>query len=121
MKLLKFSSLMASVILLSSCVIAVNTDEWEDRDGWYSKQKNNAQKIEQLELGKSEASIRSDLGAPDFNESFLRGEESYVVLYYRTRHIDGDGVTSKDETTPLVFVQGSLVGWGDSAIENASK
>jgi len=27
----------------------------------------------------------------------------------------GDGITTKDECTPLVFRNGNLVGWGDSA------
>jgi len=30
------------------------------------------------------------------------------------------GRTTKDETTPLVFVDGELVGWGESAIEYAT-
>ena len=103
---------------LSGCVIAVNTDGFEDGN-WYSRQARNAKKIESLEIGKSEISVRDEFGDPDFVESFLRENDSYVVLFYRTRHIEHDGVTTRDETTPLVFVDGSLVGWGDSAIDYA--
>ena len=115
------NTILLPVILalsLSGCVIAVNTDDFED-ENWYSRQARNAKKIERLEIGKSEVSVRDEFGNPDFVESFLRENESYLVLFYRTKHIDHDGVTTRDETTPLVFVDGSLVGWGDSAIEYA--
>jgi hypothetical protein len=42
------------------------------------------------------------------------------VLLYRTRLVREDGRTTRDETTPLVFVDGELVGWGESAVENAT-
>jgi hypothetical protein len=122
MKLLNMTLLLSSIFLLPGCVIAVNTDDWEDHaDGWYSKQRKNARHIDHLELGKSDEAVRSELGEPNFTESFMRGEDTYLVLYYRTRHMEGDGRTTKDETTPLVFVDGSLVGWGESAIENAAR
>jgi hypothetical protein len=39
------------------------------------------------------------------------------VLFYRTHRRDGDGVTTKDECTPLVFKNGLLIGWGDAAYQ----
>jgi len=51
----------------------------------------------------------------DFNELFEKQDGTYRVLYYRTQKTMGDGITTKDECTPLVFRNGELVGWGDSA------
>ena len=42
------------------------------------------------------------------------------VLFFRTRHRHSDGETTPDETTPLVFVDGELVGWGAAAYEDAT-
>ena len=115
MRLLTFISLL----ILGGCVISVNTDDWEDSDSWKSRQNKNERVINRLEMGESLEDIRGELGRPDFKESFLRGGQTYTVLYYRTRHVDSDGETTRDETTPLVFVDGELVGWGDSAVEHA--
>mgnify|MGYP002635278663 CR=1 FL=1 len=111
---------LLSITLLTSCVIAVNTDDYQDRDAWHTRQSSNAEKIEHLEIGKSYLSTLDELGEPNFTESFLRGAATYQILFYRTRHVQHDGVTSKDETTPLVFIDNRLVGWGDSAIEHAT-
>ncbi len=117
--LLRLTALILIVTSLQGCVIAVNTDDWED-ESWFSRQNRNAEVIEDLRLGVTETEVREELGEPDFVESFRRGEETYRVLFYRTRHHEHDGVTTKDETTPLVFVENELVGWGDSAIKNAT-
>jgi len=39
-------------------------------------------------------------------------------LFYRTRRTEADGETSRDETTPLVFKNNELVGWGLKVYEN---
>jgi hypothetical protein len=38
------------------------------------------------------------------------------VLYYRTRRVDDDGITTKNECTPLVFINNELVGWGELSL-----
>ena len=68
---------------------------------------------------RASSSVVADLGDPDFTDAFARGDSEYVVLRYRTQRVKGDGITTRDETTPLVFVDGNLVGWGESAIEHA--
>ncbi len=107
--------LVLGTIFLTGCVIAVNTDDWEQSD-WYKQQSRNADRIEALTLGDPEAEIVAFLGDADFVESFVRGEKEYRVLHYRTHHVKHDGITTRDETTPVVFQDGILVGWGESAI-----
>ncbi len=109
---------LVTTLWLTGCVIAVNTEDWEDGN-WHHRQEKNSQRIEHLELGKTEDTVRDELGNPDFTESFLREGDTYTVLFYRTQHVRSDGVTTKDETTPLVFVDDRLVGWGENAVEYA--
>jgi hypothetical protein len=60
------------------------------------------------------------MGIADFNESYSKDDDTYQVLYYRTQRINGDGVTTKDECTPLVFKNSILVGWGERAYNTIS-
>jgi hypothetical protein len=108
-------------ITLTGCVIAVNTRDMEDgMSDWQDRQQRNERAINRMQPGESRAAVETRLGDPDFVESFLREGSTFVVLYYRTRRMHNDGRTTKDETTPLVFVNGSLVGWGASAIAHAT-
>ena len=109
---------LASV--LSGCVIAVgdHDDEYNGNEDWKKIQQFNQSYINQLALGVDSASVRKSLGAPAFVELFKKNAEEVEVLFYRTQHEHSDGETSKDECTPLVFKQGTLVGLGDKAYQN---
>ncbi len=107
------------MVALSGCVIAIGTDDHDEED-WEDRQARNEQFVRDLKLGADITAIETRLGNADFVEAFQRNGETYTVLYYRTQRNKGDGRTSKDETTPLVFVDGGLVGWGESAIEYAT-
>ena len=106
---------------LSGCVIRINDSDWESEGGdWKDRQRQNASRVQQLELGRTMSSIKVDFGEPDLVESFRRDSQDYKVLFYRTQHAKSDGMTTRDETTPLVFVDDVLVGWGDSAVDKAA-
>jgi len=104
---------------LSGCIV-VGGGDWDDHDSdWQERQRDNQRVINQLEINDSRQSILEQLGAPDFSEAFSKDGEDYRVLFYRTQHEHSDGETSKDETTPLVFKNNLLVGWGVDALANA--
>lgn len=111
------------VVLLSmvGCVIAVNPDRWEDDDddSWAERARHNSQEIDRLVVGASMDSVIASMGQPDIREAFVRAGTTYDAYYYRTHRVKSDYRTTKDEAVPLVFVGGKLVGWGESAIENA--
>jgi Protein of unknown function (DUF3192) len=112
---------LACVLALSGCVIAVGTEDWKDDVAdWRDRQEHNRHVVETLQLGQSRDVLVADLGSADFAEAFTRDGRNFEVLFYRTRHVDDDGRTTKDETTPLVFVDGALVGWGESAVDKAA-
>jgi hypothetical protein len=111
-------------LAVSGCYISVRDDSLDngwahDSEDWKSRQEHNLEVINGLELGRTMSSVTSELGSPDLSESFLRDGRAFRVLLYRTRLVREDGRVTRDETTPLVFVDGELVGWGESAIENA--
>ena len=52
------------------------------------------------------------------SEAFMDDGEEVRVLFYRTNHKHSDGETTRDETTPLVFRNDQLVGWGTRVYES---
>ncbi|MEE4300850.1 MAG: DUF3192 domain-containing protein [Pseudomonadales bacterium] len=117
----RWLTVLPLAVLLSGCVVAIGNgddDDWDD--GWSKRQRENREAIADLELGLRRDTVIDRLGTPDFSESFLREGREFVVLFYRTHRRHGDGETSRDETTPLVFVNDDLVGWGESAIAHAT-
>jgi len=116
MKIL-LSSFAALLLMLnlSGCIV-VGADSWHDEENWKQRQNDNRQTIALLEIGSSRKSVIRQLGAPDISEAFSRDNDQYRVLFYRTHHKHSDGNTTKDETTPLIFKNDMLVGWGDDAL-----
>jgi len=111
----------ALVSSLSGCVIAVGSDRFESDDDWAGRAKANNRSILSMDIGRSMESIVNEMGNPDITEAFQREEKTVHIYYYRTQHLRSDYRTTKDEATPLVFIDGVLVGWGETAIENAKK
>ena len=111
---------LAAILLtvsLSGCIVVGGGDWDNDRHAdWREHQRENLSIINQLELNDSRQSVLEQLGAPDFSEAFSKKDDSYRVLFYRTQHQHSDGETTKDETTPLVFKNDRLIGWGQDAL-----
>jgi hypothetical protein len=121
MHLIKLGGFLILLFTLTSCVVAIGNDGFDDgEEGWKNRQDKNLRYINRLDLGTAMNVVEAELGAADFSDSFQRNGEVFHVIYYRTQHMDSDGKTSKDETTPLVFIEKSLVGWGELAIDKAT-
>jgi len=113
--------LLLLTLSLSGCVVAIGNGHGDGEDNWKERQGKNSRYINSLSIGESRAAIESDLGSADISEAFQGNGDDYRVLFYRTKRIDDDGRTTKNETTPLVFIDNKLVGWGDTAIEKATR
>lgn len=113
------SLLLLTLTSLQGCVIAVGGESWDrdDDDSWRKQEEANKKLINLLELGQTESAVTEKMGQPDISEAFSRSGESYKVFYYRTQQVHSDSRTTKNETTPLVFSNGVLVGWGESALD----
>ncbi|HKL50863.1 MAG TPA: DUF3192 domain-containing protein [Wenzhouxiangellaceae bacterium] len=108
----------AIVLVLGGCSIHVTGKDGADgRDGGLVEfERDNRLAIESLRLGMGLPEVQSVMPhESDFSEAFTVGGASYRVLFYRTQRVARDGVTTRDETTPLVFRNGELMGWGESA------
>lgn len=105
--------------LASGCVLHVSEDgvssgydgDWGD--SWRDRQERNRKAIARLELGTPVDEVEHELGSPDFSEAFVGADGEYRVLFYRTHHRHSDGDTTRDETTPVVFRDGRVYGFGD--------
>ncbi|MBF7072259.1 DUF3192 domain-containing protein [Glaciecola sp. MH2013] len=119
MKALIISSLLASSVLLSGCVISIGGDEdgySSYNVGWEKREMQNREFISNLSTGVSKSAVVDELGAADFNELTSKNGDNIQILYYRTQRMEDDGVTTKNECTPLVFVNGSLSGFGSAEV-----
>lgn len=108
-----------SVVSLSGCVIAVGNDDWDGSDHWSDVEERNRAHLEKVTVGMTQEMVFGIMGTADFNEMYERKEKSVQLLYYRTQHRNSDGETTKDECTPLVLVDGVVVGWGEMAVQQA--
>ena len=82
---------------------------------WQEREIFNRKYISRLELGESKDSVLRLLGPPDISEAHNTEEGDLLVLFYRTQHVRSDGITTRDETTPLIFREDRLLAWGESA------
>lgn len=116
-QLTRLAVLAALVVGLAGCVVAIGNDGPESRDSeWAEIERDNRRAIDSLRLGMGIRETQATMPhEPDFSEAFTVRGVGYRALFYRTQRVEGDGVTARNETTPLIFADGELVGWGESA------
>ena len=108
-----------SLFSLQACVISIDEDDFESGSRYHSesdREENNREYISDLALGTSLQTVRNRLGTPDFNDLLVKDGNEYRILYYRTHRKHGDGMTTKDECTPIVFSNDELQGIGEEAL-----
>jgi hypothetical protein len=115
---------LAVVLAASStgCVVAIGSKDFE-RSGsrWAEIERDNRDAIDTLRLGMGVREAQSTMPHPaNFSEAFVVDGVAYRALFYRTQRVAGDGMTRRDETTPLVFADGALIGWGAAAWREAT-
>ena len=107
--------------MLNGCVISISEDGIESGSrSYHSEEKRedrNRGYISDIDIGVTVKSVKRELGTPDFNEIIVEGDNTYQILYYRTQRKHSDGMTTKDECTPLLFLEESLVGVGETALQ----
>ncbi len=108
---LRLAAVAAFSFLASGCVY-INGELVSD--DWKHEQCDNRQQISQLEMGTPRSAVMESMGLPADSEAFTDGDDEVRVLFYRTQRRHSDGDTTRDETTPLVFRNDLLVGWGDA-------
>lgn len=116
-------ALLAGLLALSlaGCVINVSDDNGNWNEDWKERQERNRNIISRLEIGQSREVVEKRLGEPDFTEAYVHEGGEYHILHYRTQHRHSDGETTRDETTPLIFRDGRLEGWGDTLYSRVTR
>lgn len=115
-------ALILSTTLLSACVVVVDGDKKVTSEISITQQeKNNRAAIAGLSLGSQPSMVLTLMGTPDFDERLTKADTDYRVLYYRTHRVIKDGLTTKDECTPLVFENEKLGGWGQEKLRFLSQ
>ncbi len=67
-----------------------------------------------LEPGMTKDEVTTIMGVPTLSELYETVDGDLVsILYYRTHKQESTLLSIKDVCTPVVFVDGQLVGWGD--------
>jgi hypothetical protein len=89
--------------------------QWEDREA-YNKQFIAKLQLEQFTF---EQAIEQ-LGSPDITEAKKVATNKFQVMFYRTQHVKSDGITTQDECTFLLFINGALkeIGLGNNYPKN---
>lgn len=82
---------------------------------WQERETFNLKQIGRLDLGAIKGDVIRLLGSPDISEAKATDNGELLILFYRTHHVKSDGITTRDECTPLLFKNDKLVAWGADA------
>ena len=89
---------------------------------------NNRTNLQRLAIGMDRAEVVSVMGStpsttggrngsnPYETETIAHGQTSYEILY-STRKYPPFTAIKRSQATPVIFRDGKLIGWGDSALE----
>ena len=92
-------------------------DDSPDQMKWKDREAYNRQFIAKVALDNfTFEQALTQLGSPDITEARTIDEVNYQVMFYRTQHVKSDGITTQDECTFLLFVNGALkeIGLGNN-------
>ena len=86
---------------------------WNDREAYnhkYISQLNPQTLLTQQQLIEK-------LGGPDITEAERVGNNTYQLMYYRTKRDISDGITTKQECTALLFKNQQLIALAEQAVQ----
>ena len=117
MKFIKLLSVVVvSASVLSGCIIVNSENDGPANHHEYQQHKTIKEKISLLDLGATREEVVEVLGNPDVSKAYELEDGAYYVLYYNTGRKHNDNESVKPVSTPLVFKDGLLVGWGDEIL-----
>ncbi|WP_041411021.1 DUF3192 domain-containing protein [Shewanella pealeana] len=116
-KLLSLAFFGIASLGLTGCVVNLGDGEsgWDNNGSWEKVQEKNRANLSKISLGMSKDQVVTLMGTADFNEAYVQQNKEVYVLFYRTQRTHGDGKTTKDECTPVVISNNTVVGWGEMA------
>ena len=118
-KVVKFAVIGFGLYAVFAASVLTFYEDDPDQMDWEDRQAFNKRFINELSLENqiNKSYIIESLGSPDITEAKHIEEYAFQVMFYRTQHQQSDGITTKDECTPLLFKDGRLIAWGNGAYE----
>ncbi|MDF2179643.1 DUF3192 domain-containing protein [Aliiglaciecola sp. CAU 1673] len=116
-KVIKRVGLGLVVYLVFAGLVLVFYPDDPDSMDWKDREQFNKVQIAKLQLGTGRQAVITQLGSPDISEAKQVEQSKYQVMFYRTQHMESDGITTMNECTPLLFENDSLVAWGEGAYQ----
>ncbi|GHB74945.1 DUF3192 domain-containing protein [Psychrosphaera saromensis] len=118
-KVVKFVVIGFGLYAVFAALVLTFYEDDTDNMGWEDRQAFNKRYISALSLDENieRSNVIQTLGSPDLTEAKRKDDTSFQVMFYRTQHLQSDGITTKDECTPMLFKNGYLIAWGDSAYQ----
>ncbi|WP_298439899.1 DUF3192 domain-containing protein [uncultured Ferrimonas sp.] len=106
------------IFVIATVMVWEPSEKTPDDLDWEDRERHNLQQIATLQPGVSVDQVVLKLGSPTFSEAYSEPSGDLIqILRYRTHRTEGDGKTTFNETTPLVFRNGTLNSWGDAALQ----
>lgn len=101
-------------------VLTLFPDKPEDMD-WRDREAYNKVQVGKLNIGATRDEVLALMGSPDITEAKQSSSGIIQIMFFRTQHVKADGLTTKDECTPLLFEDNKLVAMGESAVDSYEK
>jgi outer membrane protein assembly factor BamE (lipoprotein component of BamABCDE complex) len=111
----RFLTSLIILTTLSGCVVIAGEQNGGEED-WLSDQRQNRKAIALLEIGMERDSVVDTMGMPSYSEGYTMDGNEFRILFYRTHRSHSDGKTTRDETTPMIFKNDTLIGWGHDVL-----
>ncbi|KFZ37187.1 membrane protein [Shewanella mangrovi] len=109
-------AIFLSYLAFVSVIMLVYEPSPEDMD-WEDRQAYNRGKIGELYIGEQLTEVQKAMGNADFSEAKLANGKQLRVLFYQTQRKVADGQLTRDECTPLLFIDQQLVAWGEDTYQ----
>lgn len=116
-KIIKRISLGVVLYVVFAGLVLMYYPDDPDAMDWQDREQFNKVQIAKLQLGTDRRAVIAQLGSPDISEAKQVAQTRYQVMFYRTQHMESDGITTLNECTPLLFENDNLVAWGEGAYQ----
>lgn len=119
-KVVKYSAIGFGIYAIFAASVLTFYEDDPDQMGWEDRQAFNKRFINELSIDDQiqKNYVIDSLGSPDITEAKqIDSGTALQVMFYRTQHQQSDGITTKDECTPLLFKNGQLIAWGEGAYQ----
>lgn len=120
-KIITRISLALAAYAVFVALVVIFYDDSPDKMKWDDREEYNRQFIAKIKLEEfTFEQALEQLGSPDITEAIKVSNDNFQVMFYRTQHVKSDGITTQNECTFLLFVNGVLkeIGLGDNYPQN---